>query len=60
MKLIGFFMCYFAYYSLANDLTIAGILWMLFGIILLAGGEIKEIFMHTERFIHRSNTNVKK
>lgn len=60
MKLIGFLFCYFAYYSLASQITFSGVLWMVFGILLLAGGEIKEIFMHTERFIHRSNSNVKK
>jgi len=59
MKLIGFLFCYLAYYSLSSQITFSGVLWMVFGILLLAGGEIKEVFMHTERFIHRSG-NVKK
>ena len=61
MKLIGGLICFLAMYGFTVQVTGTGVLWMLFGIVLIAIPEILEGFMRTERFIHRSNNkNVSK
>jgi len=59
MKIIGGFICFLALYGFGVQITLTGVLWMLFGIFLMAIPEVLEMFMRTERFIHRSG-NVKK
>ena len=59
MKVIGGFFCLLAFFSLSVQITLTGVLWMLFGIFLVALPQALEMFMRTERFIHRSG-NVKK
>jgi hypothetical protein len=59
MRIIGGFICFLAFYSLSVQFSFISVVWLLFGIFLVAIPEILEMFMRTERFIHRSN-NVKK
>ena len=59
MKLIGGLITFLAFFGLSRQFTFNGVLWLLFGIILMAIPAIFEAFVRTERFIHRSN-NVKK
>jgi hypothetical protein len=59
MKIIGAFICFLAFFGLSVQITLTGVLWMLFGIFLMAIPVALEMFMRTERFIHR-RTNVKK
>lgn len=59
MKIIGGFICFLAFFGLSVQITLTGVLWMLFGIFLMAIPQVLEMFMRTERFIHRSG-NVKK
>jgi hypothetical protein len=59
MKLIGGFICFLAFYSLTVQFSFTSVLWLLFGIFIVAIPEVLEMFMRTERFIHRS-VNVKK
>jgi len=59
MKIIGGFICFLAFFGLSVQITFTGVLWMMFGIFLMAIPEVLEMFMRTERFIHRSG-NVKK
>jgi hypothetical protein len=59
MKLIGGFICLLAFYSLSVQFSFTSVLWLLFGILLVAIPEVLEMFMRTERFIHRRG-NVKK
>ena len=59
MRIIGGFICFLAFFGLSVQITLTGVLWMLFGIFLLVIPEVLEMFMRTERFIHR-RPNVKK
>ena len=60
MKLIGGLICFLAIYGFGVQVTITGILWMLFGVALIVIPTVLEGFMRTERFIHRSTRkNVK-
>lgn len=59
MRIIGGFICFLAFFSLSVQITFISVVWLLFGIFLVALPQVLEIFMRTERFIHRS-TNVKK
>ena len=59
MRIIGGFICFLAFFSLSVQITLISVLWLLFGIFLVAIPELLEVFMRTERFIHRNN-NVKK
>lgn len=60
MKLIGGLICFLAMYGFGVQVTLTGILWMLFGVALIVIPTVLEGFMRTERFIHRSNKkNVK-
>jgi len=54
MKIIGGFICFLAFFGLSVQITFTGVLWMMFGIFLMAIPEVLEMFMRTERFIHRS------
>lgn len=60
MRIIGGFICFLAFFSLSVQITFISVIWLLFGIFLVTIPEILEVFMRTERFIHRSNRNVKK
>jgi diacylglycerol kinase len=60
MRIIGGFICFLAFFSLSVQITFISVVWLLFGIFLVAIPEILEMFMRTERFIHRSNRDVKK
>lgn len=61
MKVLGFFIVLFAFRSLSVDgFQWTEILWFVFGTILLTIKEGLEFFARTERFVHRSNSNVKK
>jgi hypothetical protein len=54
MKIIGGFIIFLALYGFGVQVTLTGILWLLFGIFLFATQECLDILMHTTRYIHRS------
>jgi len=54
MKLIGGLIIFLALYGLGVEITLTGVLWLLFGIFLMATRECLDILMHTTRYIHRS------
>jgi len=60
MRIIGGFIAFLAFYSLSVQITFISVVWLLFGIFLVFIPEIFEMLMRTERFVHRSNRDVKK
>jgi hypothetical protein len=54
MKIIGGFIIFLALYGFGVQITLTGILWLLFGIFLVATQECLDVLMHTTRYIHRS------
>jgi hypothetical protein len=59
MKIIGGFICFLALYGFGVQITLTGVLWMLFGIFFVVIPEVLRMFIPTQRVIHRSG-NVKK
>lgn len=53
MKLIGGFICFLAIFGFTQDVTLKGVLALLFGIALMVIPELLETYMRTQRFIHR-------
>jgi hypothetical protein len=53
MKIIGGFICFLAIFGFSQAVTLNGILALLCGIVLMLIPELFEIFMRTQRFIHR-------
>jgi len=53
MKLIGGFICFLAIFGFTQEVTMKGVLMLLFGILLMAIPELFEAYMRTQRFIHR-------
>ena len=60
MKMIGALLILFTWWSLSITFTWSALAWMFVGIFLIATEECISFFAHTERFIHRSNNDVKK
>lgn len=54
MKLMGGFIIFLALYGFGIEITLTGILWLIFGIFLVATEECMQVLMHTTRYIHRS------
>lgn len=53
MKLIGGFICFLAIFGFTQDVTLKGVLALLFGVALIVIPELFEAYMRTQRFIHR-------
>jgi hypothetical protein len=60
MKFIGGFIIFLAAWGFGTQITLTGILWLLFGIFLVATRECLNIMMHTTRYIHRSMSREQK
>ena len=60
MKMIGALLLIFTWWSMSIEFTWSALAWMLVGIFLIATEECISFLAHTERFIHRSDRNVKK
>jgi hypothetical protein len=53
MKLIGFVIILVYWNSLSYQFSMGALGWLVFGILLCAGGEILQYLGRTERYIHR-------
>jgi hypothetical protein len=53
MKIIGGFICFLAIFGFSQDVTIKGVVMLLFGIALMVIPGLFEAYVRTQRFIHR-------
>jgi hypothetical protein len=60
MKIVGAFFMFFAWVSLSDVFSWSALVQFIFGLFLVASQECLTFLSYTERFVHRSGSNVKK
>lgn len=60
MKVVGAFIAFLALWGFETQITLTGIVWLLFGIFLIASQQCIDILGRTVRFIHRSRSREQK